>query len=1214
MARPAEPSPEEKGAGGPAPAGTPPTVPAAGDDDQATGAWSGAGRATEGGAGAANPQPVGRLGRYRLLKELGRGGMGVVYLAHDEKLDREVALKVPAIGPDNSSAIRKRFLREARAAANLSHPNICPVYDVGEIDGTCYLVMAYVEGKTLASLMKGRKPSSEASAAGIVRQVALAMHYAHERGVVHRDLKPANVMFERGKRLIVMDFGLAFRSGHGAPAAGEGSEQAGSATAPADSRLTHDGDLLGTPAYMPPEQASGDLEAMGPASDVYSLGVILYELLTGQVPFRGDRHKVVAQLLLVPPPAPSSLRPGLSPGLEAVCLKALAKEPAGRFAAMKDFADALTPFLSARPAAPPAPATAPPADAAPSAEVEAFGALAPAAPVRSRTAAAPRRRRRLSVVLTVAAVVLLAHLAAGGGWWYYATDRGDLVLDLDGAPPQLAIEVDGAPAVPDDGVLRGLRAGPHMLVVTAKGFEPHRESFVVSRGGRAELQVRLRPQAAAAPPSKPPAVKDAVARLLGEAREARKQGQPAAVIAGCDEALKLNPDSAEAYDLRSAAFCELGNYDRALEDCKSWLERVPGDGSAFERRSRAYLGREMFEEARDAADRALAIHKNSADAYADRGWARANLGDDEGALSDYDAALKINPNNALWYLCRSRVHERGDAPDLARRDRDEAVKRDKGMAERPLALRPYPPAVARRRALARARKLVRQGESEAAISLCTDLLKQDGRDPEALVVRGQARVETGDIDKALEDCGAALAIDAKSAPALAVRAAALLRRDDEEAAVISATLALRLDPRLTPAWTTRAWAYARLGEHELALKDYDRALSLDDTDPATYLARSVVHLRARHPEAAEADRKKAQEIAPDFSRRAPRLKDPPPRPEVKRLVPTFDSRELRTKGQVNCVAASRDGKRMAAAGAAATGAPADVVMFAGEKVARRTHGESVWALAFSPEGKRLLYAGGGTLTKNGWVKGTDYHLYLWDPVAAPVDQLRQFKGEHEDRVSAVAFFDDGDRALSASYDRRLILWNVKKGEKVREFTGHTGEVYCAALSPDNKLALSGSEDATVRLWNVATGEELRRFEGHSGAVTGVAFSPDGKRALSGSLDKTARIWDVATGTQLRSLPAHETGIKAVAWSSDGKRALTTSGVTAEAPGALVSTAKDRCVHLWDVRTGAEVGRCDNRERAAGPPAILDATFLPPGDEFILACGAGGFLARLELAK
>jgi serine/threonine protein kinase len=264
------------------------------------------------------------FGRYRIGAKLGAGGMGAVYLAHDTVLDRPVAIKVPRLTGEHKAAAA-RFVREAQAAAALRHPNICPIYDVGQVDGTHFLSMAFVKGEPLSARVGKDRPFDPDEAARVVRTVALAMQYAHDQGVIHRDLKPANILLDDTGQPVVMDFGLARRQAAIGP------------------QLTIQGELLGTPAYMPPEQAAGDLARMGPASDVYSLGAVLYELLTGRPPFTGDLLALLSQIALDSPPRPSARRAGVPPRFDAICLKALAKNPADRWKSMPALAEALAP-------------------------------------------------------------------------------------------------------------------------------------------------------------------------------------------------------------------------------------------------------------------------------------------------------------------------------------------------------------------------------------------------------------------------------------------------------------------------------------------------------------------------------------------------------------------------------------------------------------------------------------------------------------------------------------------------------------------------------------------------------------------------------------------------------------------------------------------------------------------------------------------------------
>jgi formylglycine-generating enzyme required for sulfatase activity len=267
------------------------------------------------------------FGRYRIFKKLGAGGMGAVYLAEDTRLRRKVALKVPHFTPRDGEAVLERFRREARLAAGIDHPNFCPVHDVDEIDGIHYFTMTYVEGTPLANLIAEGQSWPPAQAVDMVRRVALAVGELHSRGIIHRDLKPANIMVRPSGEPVLMDFGLAC-----------------SLTSQTE-RLTGTGEVLGTPTYIAPEQLEGDRARLTPAADVYSLGMILYPLLTGRVPFSGPLLVVVAQVRDSMPESPSTLQHGLDPRLDAICRKALAKKPEERFPDMYAFVTALEEVL-----------------------------------------------------------------------------------------------------------------------------------------------------------------------------------------------------------------------------------------------------------------------------------------------------------------------------------------------------------------------------------------------------------------------------------------------------------------------------------------------------------------------------------------------------------------------------------------------------------------------------------------------------------------------------------------------------------------------------------------------------------------------------------------------------------------------------------------------------------------------------------------------------
>ncbi|MBC7816240.1 MAG: protein kinase [Planctomycetaceae bacterium] len=270
-----------------------------------------------------------QFGRYRIERELGRGGMGVVYLAHDGQLDRRVALKIPFFRDDDDDAgAVERFYREARAMATVQHANLCPVFDVGQFERWHFLTMAFIDGQPLSKRLKEAGTLAAIQAVTLLRKVAMAVQKAHEAGIVHRDLKPSNIMLTSDHEPIIMDFGLARRRKAG------------------EAELTQSGAVFGSPAYMAPEQVEARHHEIGPATDVYALGIILYQLVTGHRPFEGSAASIFGQIVSRPPAPPSSLRPDLPPDMDFICLKAIAKSPSQRHASAEAFADDLAQFLA----------------------------------------------------------------------------------------------------------------------------------------------------------------------------------------------------------------------------------------------------------------------------------------------------------------------------------------------------------------------------------------------------------------------------------------------------------------------------------------------------------------------------------------------------------------------------------------------------------------------------------------------------------------------------------------------------------------------------------------------------------------------------------------------------------------------------------------------------------------------------------------------------
>ena len=377
------------------------------------------------------------FGRYEILETLGIGGMGKVYRVKDTQFPREAALKIPHLDPQGDNELLERFRREGQAAAKIVHPHVCPIYDAGQIGDVSFIAMALIRGESLAARIKisalQKKLPDQREVAEIGLKIAQALESIHEAGIVHRDIKPANVMIDTSNQPQLMDFGLA-RETH-------------------DERtLTKSNAAPGTLTYMPPEQIDGHADAR---SDLYSLGMILYEFVVGVRPFEGGMTELINKIVHELPPPPRKFRPDLEPALEAIILKALSKKPADRYQSAGEMAADLKKYLLSPALPPPVP---------------------------------PRRHRRLGLLAAAAAAAMFLT----GTVIYIQTDKGTVVVTVE--PQDAKVTVNGEKILiksPRDDI--AMRVGQYELEVSKDDFITQTKSFKIERGGKEELSVKLIP-------------------------------------------------------------------------------------------------------------------------------------------------------------------------------------------------------------------------------------------------------------------------------------------------------------------------------------------------------------------------------------------------------------------------------------------------------------------------------------------------------------------------------------------------------------------------------------------------------------------------------------------------------------------------------------------------------------------------------------------------
>lgn len=537
-----------------------------------------------------------RLGEYEVVRELARGGQGAVWLGRRARDGREVAIKVLLAGQGARPEQQRRFAREVEALSRLRHPHVVAILDAGTHQGTPYLVMEYVPGRSLAERLR-EGPLTPREAADLTRKLAHALQHAHEQNVLHRDVKPGNVLLDAQGEPRLTDFGLT-----------RDVDPSLSAT-----QLSGEGRFLGTPGYLAPEQARGELEALGPGSDVFGLGALLYATLTGRPPFAGEGLLELLVRMESPPEPPSRLRAQVDPELERICLRCLAQEPAQRWESAGALADALEAWL--------------------------------ARPIGARRARARRRGAWLGASL------LLALSAAGAlGWWLGRPTPFDqawaLLHPRSGEPDAaraLALLEELLRAAPQDPRALALRAVARHELRDRPGAEAD-----------AARALELDPSCALA--------HYAQAGLLHYGGGPRDRP-----LSAIDRAIALDPDEPHFHVLRGRVFEQFPPQDgRAARECLAAYQRAlaldPSLEDVVERVGTILVDEDDLPGAAEAFTRLIELRPDDHEAWAQRGSVRAMMGDHTRALADLDRALEMEPRFDLGYLKRAEIREAAGDP------------------------------------------------------------------------------------------------------------------------------------------------------------------------------------------------------------------------------------------------------------------------------------------------------------------------------------------------------------------------------------------------------------------------------------------------------------------------------------------------------------------------------------------------------------------------
>jgi WD40 repeat protein/tRNA A-37 threonylcarbamoyl transferase component Bud32 len=1032
---------------------------------------------------------VNDFGDYELLRVIARGGMGVVYKARQKSLNRTVALKMIRTGDVASGEEVQRFLREAEAAAQLDHPGIVPIFEVGEFRGQHYFTMGFVDGQSLDLRAKeGPLPAREA--ARLIRQVSEAVEYAHRRGIIHRDLKPANILLDRDGQPKVTDFGLAKQ-------------------VTGTSELTQAGQILGTPSYMPPEQASGTFDHVGPAADVYSLGASLYCLLTGRPPFQSAQPlDTLRQVLEQEPVSPRQLNSAVSRDLETICLKCLRKEPGRRYASAAALAKDLSHFLAGEPIR-----------ARPTGATERFVRWCR----RNPLVAALSGGAALSLLV---GSMLASYFAVVAGREATSSKTHELMAQAalalserrrylaevalvqkdwnEGQIPTAIRRLEGLqPRSPGDADIRGFewnylrrQCSPELLTLGGPGGTLWAVAY--SRDGRFLA-------AGSGGGGQPGRV------TIWDVRTGEKtlawDVHPAGVLSEHFTGVRSVAFSPDGTQIVTAS----GEHNRSAE-VKVWDAATARELSCPGVSNEPVWAVTYSPDGRRLAWAGSAKTGDNATARAVVQIWNMERGEMELTLRGHTAAVRglaFSPDGR-W---------------LASASADRTARVWETVLGKEVATLPEMWDVVTSVAFSPDGQRLLTGGSDLSVRLWdSDVWKAQAgaqppkRPPTPLVmVRAGGRIRS--VAFSPDGMRFAAASDGR-----------VVQIWDARSGADVGTLRGHAGPVYGVAFSPDGWRVASASEDGTA-KMWD--ITTDgETVPVKKYIRAVSSV-AFSPD--------GRHFISGGEDRAVRCWDAAGCDETATLWGHTDG--------ISCLAYSPDGLHIASGGHDRTVRVWDSTSPAQPPTIHACVGD-VWGVSFDPTGRWLACASG--------VPGESGQVKVWDAATGTEHRSWSDPPSTAGRPSfrCVAFDPDGRLLAAGCGDQTVKIWDVQTGRQTVTLSGDSmGAILSVAFSPDGRHVASAGQDRTVRIWDVTTGAATV-IDGHPAVVWSLAYSPGGRRLATAGADRTVRLWDTTTAQEAfasRILPVEAFS---VAFSPDGRMLL--------AGGKRVLDS-DHTIVIWDGR-------------------------------------------------